>query len=206
MSMRPKRDLKRKVDVKDRNPRLVLVMEGSNTEPEYFDELSRRNTHVLIDLDLLPGSGVPATITRIALDVRKKQKTKKYVSTNGDRDQVWAVFDRDDHPLVKESIMSCEANDINVAFSNPCFELWLILHVQDYDKDEHRSDTQDKCAEVCKGYNKSKRKLPDLSKLIDFVEDAEKRADSMQTRRDKDAGEAPITTVQRLSRVIRGIN
>ncbi|KAB8183256.1 hypothetical protein FH608_049290 [Nonomuraea phyllanthi] len=45
-----------------------------------------------------------------------------------EREQVWAFFDRDDHDLVEESYARAKAAGVKVAYSNPCFELWLLLH------------------------------------------------------------------------------
>jgi len=38
------------------------------------------------------------------------------------------MFDFDEHPHVPEAIALAQRNEINVATSNPCAELWLILH------------------------------------------------------------------------------
>lgn len=64
---------------------------------------------------------------------------------NGDGLQVWCVFDRDycNNPYTKdindvgfdESLdMACKHN-INVAWSNDCFELWVLLHYEDVNAD-----------------------------------------------------------------------
>lgn len=38
------------------------------------------------------------------------------------------MFDLDEHPRVPEAIELAQRNEINVVASNPCIELWLILH------------------------------------------------------------------------------
>jgi len=60
-------------------------------------------------------------------------------------DEFWCVFDVEwplNHPSLKEAIERARKNDIRLAVSNPCFELWLILHFQDQrawlDNDEAR--------------------------------------------------------------------
>lgn len=57
-------------------------------------------------------------------------------------DEVWAVFDKDDLDVenknaerFEEAFRIAEANDIKVAYSNECFELWLLLHYMDVDAD-----------------------------------------------------------------------
>ena len=55
---------------------------------------------------------------------RKKDENLKY-------DQVWCVFDIDEHPFVPEAKQQARDNGIEVAISNPCFELWALLHFRD---------------------------------------------------------------------------
>ena len=47
------------------------------------------------------------------------------------RDSVWAMFDRDIHKRFDEARDLARGNGIRLAISNPCFELWGILHYQD---------------------------------------------------------------------------
>lgn len=43
-------------------------------------------------------------------------------------DQVWCVVDVDDHGRIPEFRQRADRENIFVAVSNPCFELWLLLH------------------------------------------------------------------------------
>lgn len=40
----------------------------------------------------------------------------------------WVAFDRDQHPNIPESFNKAKDNNINIAFSSSCFELWFLLH------------------------------------------------------------------------------
>jgi hypothetical protein len=42
------------------------------------------------------------------------------------------VFDRDQHPNVDALIRQAEDAGVSVAFSHPCFELWLLVHFRQY--------------------------------------------------------------------------
>ncbi len=47
-------------------------------------------------------------------------------------DSYWCVFDvesPDTHPYLKEAVIMARDNGIRLAISNPCFEIWLILHL-----------------------------------------------------------------------------
>ena len=53
----------------------------------------------------------------------------------GEIDEFWCVFDVEwprNHPGLGEAIKQARENQIRLAVSNPCFELWLILHFQDH--------------------------------------------------------------------------
>ena len=52
------------------------------------------------------------------------------------------MFDRDEHPHFDAAVELCKAHHIGVGRSNPCFELWLILHERDYDRYDHRHAAQ----------------------------------------------------------------
>ena len=41
------------------------------------------------------------------------------------------MFDRDEHPNFAQAIDLAEKHGINLAISNPCLELWFILHFED---------------------------------------------------------------------------
>lgn len=47
-------------------------------------------------------------------------------------DSFWLCIDRDrwDHAKLAHVISQCHARKFRVAMSNPCFELWLLLHFQ----------------------------------------------------------------------------
>ena len=41
---------------------------------------------------------------------------------------LWIVFNRDQVPNFDKIIAAAERSDINVAWSNPCFEIWLFAY------------------------------------------------------------------------------
>ena len=115
------------------------------------------------------------------------------------------MFDRDDHPRYDETIGLCENKGIYVARSNPCFELWLILHEADYDKPDGRGGLQAHLKSLRPEYDPSGRKLVDCCDLISRVDVAERRAETLLTRRISEGAPfgPPSTTVFELTRSIR---
>ena len=59
-------------------------------------------------------------------------------------DEIWCVFDMDvqntdkDFTLFDNSIDKAKSLDYNVAYSNDCFELWLLLHYKDIQSTQNR--------------------------------------------------------------------
>ncbi|MFI7702693.1 RloB family protein [Nonomuraea sp. NPDC049480] len=104
---------------------IYAVVEGESTERDYLGFLEERF------------GGDPPAFEIHVLWKRKGLKPHEVVSwaleklgeiDDPRREQVWAFFDRDDHSRVEESYARAEAAGVHVAFSHPCFELWLLLH------------------------------------------------------------------------------
>ena len=133
---------------------------------------------------------------------RGSQRRKDSFERN---DQVWAVFDCDVHPQFEEAVELCERNGVGAAWSKPCFELWLILHEDDYGKPGTHWHVQKALAALRPEYDRRGAKIPDYD-MVGRVEDAERRGAMLLREREKD-GSAPFgnpsTTVGRLTRAIR---
>ena len=136
----------------------------------------------------------------------KKSRRKK--NSFEENDEVWAVFDRDEHPNFDDAVSLCQANNVGVARSNPCFELWLILHERDYDRPDHRKDVQKALKSLRPEYDNHGRKVPDCNDLVTRVKAAEERGKVLVERRQEEGipyGN-PSTTVGILTRAIRIAN
>lgn len=189
--------------------RFILFCEGKKTEPAYFAAISRASSNAMIEVISYPGVGVAYTVAEKASQYAKTNKKKRRGRSKkmsfGKYDQVWAVFDRDDHPRFDEAIDLCQSHGINIARSNPCFELWLILHETDYNKPNSRHKVQKFLHELRPEYNRKGSKTPDCEDLVGRVKDAEKRAETQLRNRELDGCPFgnPSTTVGRLTQAIR---
>ena len=123
-------------------------------------------------------------------------------------DEVWAVFDRDEHPKFDEAVRLCESNGVGVARSNPCFELWLILHERDYSRPDDCHAMQRELEKLRPEYDKRRGKIPDCGDLVTRLELAEERGQVLVERRDEEGVPHgnPSTTVGMLTRAIRMAN
>ena len=153
--------------------------------------------------------GVPYTIAEKAVEHARElgldPRSRREKDSFEDRDQVWAVFDRDEHPNFNEALELCRNNGIGIGRSDPCFELWLILHERDYDRPDGRHTVQALLKALRPEYEIDGAKTPDCDDLITRVEDAERRGEAQLQRReeeDRPFGN-PSTTVGCLTNAIR---
>ncbi len=112
--------LERPKPQKKEKERILIVCEGVNTEPSYFNKY-KLSTAIVKSI----GEGH----NTISLVDRTKQ-----LSDEDEYDQVWCVFDKDDFPNenFNNAIFKAEGMGFKVAYSNQAFEYWLILHFEDH--------------------------------------------------------------------------
>jgi len=125
------------------HPRLLIVCEGSKTEPNYFEEIRQSFRIHGAHIRVVPsGYGTqPMQIVEYALDTFKG---------NPEFEQVYAVFDRDDHTTYHDAIKRAEAHEsklknrdkekvrFEAVASVPNFEVWFLMHFQDVTAWIHR--------------------------------------------------------------------
>ena len=130
------RPLRRKVATRSTRKTLLVFCEGMRTEPEYLNALKLEpaiREVAAVDIRVAPANSgaVPLTLVARALDARGKAAIE-----NDEIDEFWCVFDVEwpvNHPNLAKAIALAEANEISLAISNPCFELWLILHHREHE-------------------------------------------------------------------------
>ena len=202
--------LNRKRDERPPRRLFVLFCEGAKTEPHYFKALERTLDYDRVQMKTVPGVGVPLTIAKTAVDwaadagltMRRNRARDPYAA----EDQVWAVFDRDEHPQFEEAVRFCEQNGVHVARSNPCFEVWLILHHEDCHKPLTSHQAQKRLQLLCPEYDQNASKTVDAAKLILHIDTAEARAQEHLARRAEERKPfgPTSTTVHLLTQALRG--
>jgi len=128
--VKSKSQLKRRPPTREVPDRVLIVTEGSRTEPNYFrlliDELGLLTAQVQIVGD---GGSAPITVVNDGI---------KILERDGDFEQVYFVFDRDCHENYDRALAAIRGlskqrkyNGINIvaATSVPCFEIWFMMHV-----------------------------------------------------------------------------
>ncbi|WP_433343140.1 RloB family protein [Micromonospora sp. CA-111912] len=104
-----------------------MFCEGEASEPDYVNALKRLphvRSNTSIDVEIDPDQGVPLTLVKRAVERSRDDEV----------DECWCVFDVEwpmNHPHLDQAIRLAAEHGIRLAISNPCFELWLILHFED---------------------------------------------------------------------------
>ena len=126
--------LRRDVAVRTPKRTFLVFCEGAKTEPAYLKALKRDPAvcdvaSVNIRVDEKTSGSVPLTLVEAAAKARAHPSGE-----DGEIDEVWCIFDVEwpqNHPNLDRALAHARENDVRVAVSNPCFELWLALHFED---------------------------------------------------------------------------
>ncbi|QRY55077.1 RloB family protein [Mycolicibacterium septicum] len=103
-----------------------VYAEGQETEEGYLTHLWRENReHVIVNIAPHVGSTPLKLVSTAAAERRSDLRKARRVGPAFD--EYWCVFDVDDHPIT-EAVEMAAANDIKVALSSPCLELWFLIH------------------------------------------------------------------------------
>lgn len=118
---------------------MVIFCEGTNSEPDYLKGI-RQLEHIAasasLKIEIHPEQGVPLTLVDMAIE-RK--------NNNEEIDECWCVFDVEwprNHPNLNQAIEKARSNDVHLAISNPCFEIWLLLHFKTFARFVDNADAE----------------------------------------------------------------
>ena len=194
--------LKRRRHVREPERRVHVYCEGAKTEPAYFKALQDEFDRVQLEVN--PVGGDPRHVADKAIEHRQKNRRRRQSSFE-ERDQVWAVFDRDQHATYAAALDRCRTIGVRVASSDPCFELWLVLHFAMYDRPAASAEVQRQLHRLFPAYHHDKMPDPDFCDLLETLDNAEARARrQLLARRDeKTPFGHPSTTMVCLISAIR---
>lgn len=136
--------------------RILVVCEGRVTEPTYIEGLTRVHRNPLVAVEVAPEHGVPRTLVEAAK--RRKARALQHARAHNDEnlafEEVWCVFDVDEHPGLADAVKMARDEHIRLAISSPCFELWLLLHFRDSPGAQDRHTMHRRLAKHLPGYRK----------------------------------------------------
>jgi hypothetical protein len=108
-------------------------------------------------------------------------------------DEVWCVFDVEwpkndpdvEKKALKEAVEEARKGGVKLAISNPCFELWLILHFQD----QSSSLNNEQACKLRSKFDRSPNKgiNPRMyERYMDNIGEAARRAKALDKRHEQD--------------------
>ena len=187
---RQRKQLERKLGKRAGYDRILIVSEGSKTEPQYFKEIRAAYRLQTANVEVQPSElgTQPIQVVEYARELfahgnpHRKIRPQVY-------EQVYAVFDRDDHPSYFEALELANSldgklrNDVKqpVRFyavaSVPCFELWLLLHYEEIQHSLHRDDVISRLKQYIPGYTKGESGNFEITRK--FLDGAQARAQKL---------------------------
>lgn len=112
---------------------IVIASEGKDTERIYFKALAKEYTNPRVHVHILE-RGVDERNNSSPEHVLKQLNDYKSQYELEADDELWLVVDKDRWTEAMLSRVATECSQevaMHMALSNPCFELWLLLHLED---------------------------------------------------------------------------
>lgn len=189
-----------KVKQRKRKPIIYIICEGKETEVLYFKHFRSRNCLV----DIVPMTSKYTAAEHLVKNAKGLLSHADYFPKDGD--QLWCVFDRDDNTnaQLKATGEHADKNGYKIAYSNPSFEYWYLLHFlkhNGYLKDSNAVIEQLKKKDRLEKYEKS---TDVFDTLLPHQPEAIQRAKERVQQLEKDkivvlsSDSNPVTTVYEL--------
>lgn len=163
---------------------IVVFAEGEKTEHQYLTWWHRQyRRDVRVEFDTLG----PSPKTLVDKAVRRKKAEQKDASKLAQPPEYWCVFDVDQHPGLAEAKQLAAAHGIRLAISNPCIEVWFILHFEHCAAYLERGKAQSESKRLL-GCEKSLDEKA-LRALQEKYDDARKRCQELAVTHEKNGSE-----------------
>lgn len=137
--MRKRKDFERPEGVKSARL-IVIAAEGRNTENIYFESIRVSLCASDVHVEVLHRDSNASNPENVYEQIRGFMAEYNIE----DDDQLWIVVDKDKwkDKMLSSVAQHCAQNDnLHFCVSNPCFELWLLLHIEDvasYSKEQRQ--------------------------------------------------------------------
>ncbi len=198
--------------------RILIVSEGGKTEPNYFGEIRATYKLNTANVEVRPSAWgtAPIQVVQYAKELFEQGDPHKNIEPRA-FEQVYAVFDRDDHESYFDALRFAESLDrklkndakqpirFHAIASIPNFELWLLLHYQNIQAPLHRDEVMRRLKQHIPGYVKGAESIFAMTRQLLTV--ATQRADALALRFSADTDPEPytaITTLVKLLTTLRG--
>ena len=210
---RQKKQLERKQGRRASYDRILIVSEGSKTEPNYFCEIRAAYRLHTANVEVRPSElgTAPVQVVQYARELFENGDRHKNIQP-GAFEQVYAVFDRDDHESYFNALRLAESlngklkNDAKqfISFkavaSVPCFELWLLLHYEDIQAPLPRGKVIQRLKQHLPNYEKGTGSA--FATTREHLPIAAQRAQALAARFTADTAPEPYTAIAALVQLL----
>jgi len=152
-------ELLRRPPTRNQSVSVLVVTNGRSTERQYLRELKKQDWIAVKKVVVVFKNGSPESTV---VDAAR-------ISGQEDYDKAWAVCDVDNYD-VESAISLAEKKCVHLALSQPCFEVWIILHFKECTKHfVNASEARDYLTKILPEYDKTKL---DFEQLKDGIGNA----------------------------------
>jgi hypothetical protein len=182
---------RRNVGRREPRKRVVVICEGEKTEPTYLRLLNIRTREALIELEIVdePATNPKKLVERAcSLNRAAAKEQRRTKDPNARIDEIWCVFDVDEHVLLREACQQALDNRVRLAVSNPSIEVWFLLHFQDQWAHIHRHEALRVLRDHLPRYDKG---FVDVEDLLGRFDAARSRAQRLDVKHQGDGTQFP---------------
>jgi len=176
----------------------LVVCEGARTEPEYIKGFEREARNAAVTVQIPKKRGDPLNLVKLAVRLTKNadDRARREADPGLKFDEVWCVFDGDVPARLEAARTLAVSNRFGLVISNPCIELWLILHFRENPGPQTSAHLLSLLREFLTHYDKG----IDFRDFAGKTEDAANRARRLdeRARGEGEPGRNPTTDMFRL--------
>lgn len=177
----------------------IIATEGAKTEKPYFQIFQDSR----IKVEIIPTGEDNKSAPQYVIQ-KLNEFSQQY--DFGENDTLWLVLDVDHWATgrhiknLNEVCREAKNKKYGLAISNPCFETWLCLHLDDLDPNDKTCDDFEKRLRLILGsYNKSNL---DTAPYVEHIEDAIRRAKQLHPNGKQNWPATPGSHVYRVVEMI----
>jgi hypothetical protein len=190
----------RLLDTREERQYFLIVCEGEETEPNYFEAFKKELPREVVDV-VIEGTGMNTISLVSRAEELRQQRAKRDIPF----DQAWVVFDRDSFAPddFDNAIHKAESKSMHCAWSNEAFELWYVLHFEyrtsGMPRKEYRGKLKEHLGKIyAKNDPKMYAKLGKQGNQQQAIAWAKRLDEDRKTRGTQPSNANPCTTVYRL--------
>ncbi len=182
--------------------RYIIFCEGKITEPQYLRDFAKAHRNELVRVIPVGVGKDPSKVLEDAISRKGVEHAKAKTSGNSfdTTFSIWCIVDTDDHQKLNSSRQQAKKAGIGFCISNPCFELWVLLHKQDHRAYISSADVQNQLNKALPSYRHSKKPIIPYAEIHHFYSCAHQRAVALKSTNSSDN---PSTDIYRLLEKIR---